>query len=68
MIHPHVAARAYGEARRRILTRRCPECGLAQLTPEEQLNEAVPCERCAAPVPPNARAYEVKGKGAEVDE
>lgn len=68
MIHTHVAARAYGETRRRILTRRCPQCGLAQLTPEEQLNEAVPCERCAAAIPPNALADGVQGKGAEADD
>lgn len=52
MIHANVAARAYGEARRRVLTRRCPECGHEQLTPEEKLDAPVPCERCEAPMPP----------------
>ena len=56
MIHASVAAQAYGEARRRMLTRRCPKCRLEQLTPEERLDEAVPCEGCAAPVPPKGKA------------
>ncbi len=59
MIHAHVAARAYGEARRRALAGRCPGCGLEQLTPEERLNDPVPCEGCGASIPPKA-ADEVK--------
>jgi len=55
MIHAHVAARAYGEARRRRRTRRCPECGLEQLMPEERLHVPVPCERCGMPIPPKGR-------------
>ncbi len=54
MIHALVAMQAYDEARRKILTRRCPKCGLEQLTPEEKLNESVPCERCETPVPPKS--------------
>ena len=56
MIHAGVAARAYGEARRRMLTRRCPKCRLEQLTAEGRLDEAVPCGGCAAPVPPKGKA------------
>lgn len=52
MIHALVASLAYGETRRRMLTRRCPRCGHEQRAPEEKLFEAVPCVRCAAPVPP----------------
>lgn len=48
MIHALVAMQAYGETRRRMLTRRCSQCGHEQLTPEEKSSEPVPCERCAA--------------------
>lgn len=52
MIHAHVAAQAYVEARRRMLTRRCPNCGLNQLTPEDQIHAPVPCSRCGNPINP----------------
>lgn len=52
MIHALVAMRAYGEARRGMLTRRCSQCGHEQLTAEERLYEPVPCERCAVAIPP----------------
>lgn len=52
MIHALVATQAYGETRRRMLTRRCPQCGHDQLTSEGELFEAVPCERCEAFIPP----------------
>jgi ribosomal protein S27E len=52
MIHTHVAARAIDEARRRILTRRCPECRLEQLTAEGSVNDPVPCENCGTFIPP----------------
>ena len=50
MIHSLVVMQAYADARRRILTRRCPQCGHEQLTPEEKLNESVPCEKCKTPM------------------
>ena len=52
MIHALVATQAYGETRRRMLTRRCPQCGHEQLTSEGELFEAVPCERCTVAIPP----------------
>lgn len=52
MIHALVAMQAYGETRRRMLTRRCSQCGHEQLTPEEKSSEPVPCERCAVAIPP----------------
>ena len=52
MIHALEAMRAYGEARRRMLTRRCRNCAREQLTPEEKLGESVPCEGCRTPIPP----------------
>ena len=52
MIHALVATQAYGETRRGMLTRRCPQCGHEQLTPEAKLFEAVPCERCTVAIPP----------------
>jgi hypothetical protein len=70
MIHAHVAARAYGDAKRRMLTRRCAECGLEQLTPEERLSDTVPCEGCKAPLPPKTadepgRKRGKRGRGSE---
>lgn len=56
MIHALVATAAYGEARRKALTRLCPNCGLEQLTPEERLDDELPCEACAAPLPPKGKA------------
>ncbi len=61
MIHTHVAARAIEEARRRLLTRRCPKCRLEQLTPEEALHVAVACERCSTPIRPKGSG----GTGAD---
>jgi hypothetical protein len=52
MIHALVATLAYGETRRGMLTSRCPVRAHEQLTPEEKLFGAVPCARCAAPIPP----------------
>ena len=52
MIHALVSMRAYSEARREMLTRRCRDCAHEQLTPEEKLGEAVPCEKCHSPIPP----------------
>ena len=63
MIHALVATRAYGETRRRMLTRRCPQCGHDQLTSEGELFEAVACERCAAPIPPKQAPKQSGGKG-----
>ena len=51
MIHALEAMRAYSEARRKMLTRRCQNCTHEQLTPEEKLGESVPCEKCHAPIP-----------------
>lgn len=52
MIHALEAMRAYSEARRQMLTRRCRNCAHEQLTPEEKLGESVPCEECHTPMPP----------------
>lgn len=38
MIYAHVAALALGEAGRTTLTRRCPNCSLKQLAPEEKIH------------------------------
>ncbi len=51
MIHALEAMRAYSEARRKMLTRRCQNCGHEQLAPEEKLSELVTCENCEAPIP-----------------
>ena len=62
MIHALVATQAYGETRRRMLTRRCPQCGHEQLTSEGELFEAVPCERCTVAIPPK-HAPQQSGEG-----
>lgn len=51
MIHALEAMRAVSEARRQMLTRRCPGCAREQLTPEEKLGEPVACEECHALIP-----------------
>lgn len=51
MIHALVAMRAFSEARRKMLTRRCRNCAHEQLTPEEKLGESVPCEKCHTSIP-----------------
>lgn len=63
MIHALEAMRAYGEARRKMLTRRCPRCGHEQLTPEEKLFEPVPCERCGGAIPPKHVPEQSRGNG-----
>ena len=52
MIHALEVMRAYSEARRKMLTRRCQNCAHEQLTPEEKLSASVPCEKCHTPIPP----------------
>jgi ribosomal protein S27E len=34
------------------LMRRCPKCRRKQAVPEAKAHDAVPCEKCGAPVPP----------------
>lgn len=51
MIHALEAMRAYSEARRKMLTRRCQNCAHEQLTPEEELGASVPCQKCRTPIP-----------------
>lgn len=62
MIHALVTTLAYGETRRRMLTRRCPRCGHEQLTAEGKLHEPVPCDRCAVAIPPERASWQ-SGKG-----
>jgi hypothetical protein len=52
MIHALEAMRAYSEARRQRLTRRCQNCAHEQPTPEEKPGASVPCEECHTPIPP----------------
>jgi hypothetical protein len=66
MIHANVATQAFVEARRRLLARRCPKCGLEQLTPEEMLDEPVPCEACGTPLPPKGKASAGGGEARAV--
>ena len=63
MIHALVATLAYGETRRRMLTRRCPGCGHEQLAAEEELSEAVACAACAAHIPPPHTPEQPGGQG-----
>ncbi len=65
MIHALVATLAYGETRRRVLTRRRPGCGHEQLTTEGKLSEPVPCDGCAAPIPPERASGQSMEQGDE---
>lgn len=62
MIHAHLAARAYNEAQRRTLKRRCPTCSLKQLTPEEKIYDAMRCGRVRKGHP--AEGIEPRGDNA----
>lgn len=68
MIHALVATLAYGETRRRMLTRLCPRCRHEQLTPDGKLFDPVPCGRCAAPIPPKHVPKEPCGEAARARE
>ena len=68
MIHALEAMRAISEARRKMLTRRCPDCAHEQLTPEEKLSEPVACEKCGTPTPAGRGVTPAAREAAETSE